>query len=108
MWCSPCGAGGLCLSSLSLAILSPTPHYNNSLIAETTGLYALHMETIFIASKTCDAFTDTVLLLKVWLRQRQLDEVGDLVGRWGGVGGVADGWYSSLLNTDKFITCNII
>lgn len=60
-------------------IFSPTPHYNNSLIVETTGLYICHLETIFLASQTCDAFADTVLLLKIWLRQRQLDQVG---GAW--------------------------
>ena len=75
---------------LPSAILSPTPHYNNSLIVETTGLYICHMEAIFLAAQTCDAFADTVLLLKVWLRQRQLDQVGGAEAWW--VGGVGAWW----------------
>ena len=87
-----------------LDILCPTPHYNNSLIVETTGLYIRHMEAIFLASQTCEAFTDAVLLLKVWLRQRQLDQVGG----WGS-GGVVGGWGTgSLLIRDMLITRNSI
>ena len=55
--------------------MSLTPHYNNSLILETTGLFEKHLEEIFVTAQTCAAFRDAVILLKTWLHQRKLDEV---------------------------------
>jgi U3 small nucleolar RNA-associated protein 22 len=61
-------------------VLNPTPHYNNALIADTTGLLGTHLEEIFTTAQDCTAFRDAVVLLKVWLHQRKLDQGFGCIG----------------------------
>ncbi|XP_065909651.1 nucleolar protein 6-like [Dysidea avara] len=48
-----------------------TPHYNNALLRDM-GNYQHHLHDMYTASQDCEAFTDAVMLFKVWLRQREL------------------------------------
>lgn len=52
----------------------PTPHYNNSVLGDL--LPRAHFQFLSAVSSQCSAFVDGVALLKVWLRQRELDQVG--------------------------------
>lgn len=54
----------------------PTPHYNSSVLGDL--LPRAHLQFLSAVSSQCSAFTDGVALLKVWLRQRELDQVGKL------------------------------
>uniref|UniRef100_A0A8C9VAJ2 Nucleolar protein 6 n=1 Tax=Scleropages formosus TaxID=113540 RepID=A0A8C9VAJ2_SCLFO len=49
----------------------PTPHYNSSLLGDV--LPKAHLQFLSAISAQCSAFGEAVALLKVWLRQRQLD-----------------------------------
>lgn len=55
----------------------PTPHYNSSLLGDL--LPRAHLQFLSAVSCQCSAFPDGVALLKVWLRQRELDQVGGMV-----------------------------
>ncbi|XP_031592054.2 nucleolar protein 6 [Oreochromis aureus] len=50
----------------------PTPHYNSSVLGDL--LPRAHLQFLSAVSSQCSAFTDGVALLKVWLRQRELDQ----------------------------------
>ena len=54
----------------------PTPHYNSSALGDL--LPRAHLQFLSAVSSQCSAFTDGVALLKVWLHQRELDQVGSL------------------------------
>lgn len=54
----------------------PTPHYNSSVLGDL--LPRAHLQFLSAVSSQCSAFADGVALLKVWLRQRELDQVGCL------------------------------
>lgn len=54
----------------------PTPHYNSSVLGDL--LPRAHLQFLSAVSSQCSAFADGVALLKVWLRQRELDQVGGL------------------------------
>ena len=54
----------------------PTPHYNSSILGDL--LPRAHLQFLSAVSSQCSAFADGVALLKVWLRQRELDQVGGL------------------------------
>ena len=57
----------------------PTPLYNNSLTS--TLFYEQHLHSVFSALEQCPALRDAVMLVKVWLRERELDS------GWGGFSG---------------------
>ncbi|KAJ0041623.1 hypothetical protein NL108_010458, partial [Boleophthalmus pectinirostris] len=50
----------------------PTPHYNSTLLGDL--LPSAHLQFLSAIRSQCFAFTDAVALLKVWLRQRELDK----------------------------------
>ncbi|XP_038558742.1 nucleolar protein 6 isoform X2 [Micropterus salmoides] len=50
----------------------PTPHYNSSVLGDL--LPRAHLQFLSAISSQCSAFADGVALLKVWLRQRDLDQ----------------------------------
>ncbi|TNN67007.1 Nucleolar protein 6 [Liparis tanakae] len=50
----------------------PTPHYNSSVLGDL--LPRAHLQFLSAISSQCSAFADGVALLKVWLRQRELDQ----------------------------------
>ncbi|KAF7651428.1 hypothetical protein LDENG_00111260 [Lucifuga dentata] len=50
----------------------PTPHYNSSILGDL--LPRAHFQFLSAVSSRCSAFADGVALLKVWLRQRELDQ----------------------------------
>uniref|UniRef100_A0A667YY51 Nucleolar protein 6 n=1 Tax=Myripristis murdjan TaxID=586833 RepID=A0A667YY51_9TELE len=50
----------------------PTPHYNSSILGDL--LPRAHLQFLSAVSSQCSAFADGVALLKVWLRQRELDQ----------------------------------
>ncbi|XP_066568043.1 nucleolar protein 6 [Amia ocellicauda] len=50
----------------------PTPHYNSSLLGDLLPLP--HLNFLSATAAHCPAFTASVALLKVWLRQRELDQ----------------------------------
>ncbi|XP_012671410.2 nucleolar protein 6 [Clupea harengus] len=50
----------------------PTPHYNSTVLGDH--LPAAHLQFLSAVSDQCGAFKDAVALLKVWLRQRELDQ----------------------------------
>ena len=66
-------------SELDQPVPSPTPLYNNSLLS--TLFYEQHLHSVFAALEQCPALRDAVLLVKVWLRERELDS------GWGGFSG---------------------
>ncbi|XP_066513150.1 nucleolar protein 6 [Hoplias malabaricus] len=49
----------------------PTPHYNSAVLGDH--LPRSHLQFLAAHSAQCPAFVDAVALLKVWLRQRELD-----------------------------------
>lgn len=53
-----------------------TPHYNTSLLGDL--LPRAHLQFLSAISSQCSEFANGVALLKVWLRQRELDQVGIL------------------------------
>ncbi|KAI6661094.1 Nucleolar protein 6 [Oopsacas minuta] len=63
----------------SLSSPNPTPLYNNSLLS--TLFYEQHLHSIFTAMELCPAIRDAVLLVKEWLRRRNLED------GWGGFSG---------------------
>ncbi|XP_023257306.1 nucleolar protein 6 [Seriola lalandi dorsalis] len=50
----------------------PTPHYNSSVLGDL--LPRAHLQFLSAVSSQCSAFADGAALLKVWLRQRELDQ----------------------------------
>ncbi|XP_072288566.1 nucleolar protein 6 [Eucyclogobius newberryi] len=50
----------------------PTPHYNSTLLGDL--LPSAHLQFLSAIQSQCSAFADAVALLKVWLRQRELDK----------------------------------
>uniref|UniRef100_A0AAY5ELP3 Nucleolar protein 6 n=1 Tax=Electrophorus electricus TaxID=8005 RepID=A0AAY5ELP3_ELEEL len=50
----------------------PTPHYNSAVLADL--LPCSHLHFLSAHSVQCPAYGDAVALLKVWLRQRELDQ----------------------------------
>ncbi|XP_008286956.1 nucleolar protein 6 [Stegastes partitus] len=50
----------------------PTPHYNSSVLGDL--LPRAHLQFLSAVSSQCSAFADGVALLKVWLRQRELNQ----------------------------------
>uniref|UniRef100_A0A8D3E2S2 Nucleolar protein 6 n=1 Tax=Scophthalmus maximus TaxID=52904 RepID=A0A8D3E2S2_SCOMX len=50
----------------------PTPHYNSSVLGDL--LPRAHLQFLSAVSSQCSAFAKGVALLKVWLRQRELDQ----------------------------------
>lgn len=67
----------------------PTPHYNSSVLGDL--LPRAHLQFLSAVSSQCSAFASGVTLLKVWLRQRELDQVGGLQ------------WLLYLLHRDEFL-----
>ncbi|XP_060893920.1 nucleolar protein 6 [Labrus mixtus] len=63
----------------------PTPHYNSSVLGDL--LPRAHLQFLSAISSQCSAFAEGVALLKVWLRQRELDQ---------GTGGL-NGFLASML-----------
>lgn len=51
----------------------PTPLYNSSVLGDL--LPRAHLQFLSAVSSQCSAFANGVALLKVWLRQRELDQV---------------------------------
>ncbi|KAM9858055.1 nucleolar protein 6 [Aulostomus maculatus] len=51
---------------------SPTPHYNSSLLGDL--LLRPHLQFLSAVCSQCPAFPEGAALLKVWLRQRELDQ----------------------------------
>ncbi|XP_038078124.1 nucleolar protein 6-like [Patiria miniata] len=51
-----------------------TPHYNSSILADMS--MESHLHCLYNAAMDFPGFKDGILLLKVWLRQRQLDKGG--------------------------------
>ncbi|XP_063051087.1 nucleolar protein 6 [Engraulis encrasicolus] len=51
---------------------APTPHYNSTVLGDH--LPAAHLQFLSAVREQCGAFKDAVALLKVWLRQRELDQ----------------------------------
>lgn len=51
----------------------PTPLYNSSVLGDL--LPRAHLQFLSAVSSQCSAFASGVALLKVWLRQRELDQV---------------------------------
>lgn len=71
----------LCVTNLFYFVTTessepPTPHYNTSVLGDL--LPRAHLQFLSAVSSQCSAFVDGVALLKVWLRQRELDQVGGL------------------------------
>uniref|UniRef100_A0AAQ5XVI0 Nucleolar protein 6 n=1 Tax=Amphiprion ocellaris TaxID=80972 RepID=A0AAQ5XVI0_AMPOC len=52
--------------------IPPTPHYNSSVLGDL--LPRTHLQFLSAISSQCSAFADGVALLKVWLRQRELNQ----------------------------------
>ncbi|KAK0147285.1 Nucleolar protein 6 [Merluccius polli] len=50
----------------------PTPHYNSSVLGDM--LPRAHLQFLSAVSSQCPAFAHGVALIKVWLRQRELDQ----------------------------------
>ncbi|KAF3695903.1 Nucleolar protein 6 [Channa argus] len=50
----------------------PTPHYNSSVLGDL--LPRAHLQFLSAISSQCSAFADGVALLKVWVRQRELNQ----------------------------------
>lgn len=50
-----------------------TPHYNSTVLGDHLPLS--HLQFLSAISAQCPAFGEGVALLKVWLRQRELDQV---------------------------------
>ncbi|XP_059910266.1 nucleolar protein 6 [Gadus macrocephalus] len=50
----------------------PTPHYNSSVLGDM--LPRAHLQFLSAVSSQCPAFAEGVALIKVWLRQRELDQ----------------------------------
>ncbi|XP_058491620.1 nucleolar protein 6 [Solea solea] len=50
----------------------PTPHYNSSILGDL--LPRAHLQFLSAIRSQCSAFPEGVALLKVWLRQRELDQ----------------------------------
>ncbi|CAL1615889.1 unnamed protein product [Knipowitschia caucasica] len=50
----------------------PTPHYNSAILGDL--LPSAHLQFLSAVRSQCSAFSDAVALLKVWLRQRELDK----------------------------------
>ncbi|KAG7481304.1 hypothetical protein MATL_G00065380 [Megalops atlanticus] len=50
----------------------PTPHYNSTVLGDL--LSRAHLQFLSAIASQCAAFTEGVALLKVWLRQRELDQ----------------------------------
>ncbi|XP_070820091.1 nucleolar protein 6 [Chaetodon trifascialis] len=59
-------------SSQSESSEPPTPHYNSSVLGDL--LPRAHLQFLSAVSSQCPAFAGGVALLKVWLRQRELDQ----------------------------------
>ncbi|KAE8292305.1 Nucleolar protein 6 [Larimichthys crocea] len=59
-------------TSMSEGSEPPTPHYNSSVLGDL--LPRAHLQFLSAVSSQCSAFADGVALLKVWLRQRELDQ----------------------------------
>lgn len=51
----------------------PTPQYNSTVVGDH--LPRSHLQFLSAHRDQCPAFRDGVALLKVWLRQRELDQV---------------------------------
>ncbi|XP_030633851.1 nucleolar protein 6 [Chanos chanos] len=51
---------------------TPTPHYNSTVLGDH--LPQAHLQFLSAVRDQCPAFKDGVALLKVWLRQRELDQ----------------------------------
>ncbi|CAK8696286.1 unnamed protein product [Clavelina lepadiformis] len=52
--------------------LAPTPHYNSAILADL--LMDSHLQHLHTTLKDCHGYIDAIKLLKVWLRQRELDQ----------------------------------
>lgn len=64
----------ICVPFVSESCEPPTPHYNSSILGDL--LPRAHVQFLSAVSSQCSAFADGVALLKVWLRQRELNQVG--------------------------------
>ena len=56
--------------------LPPTPHYNATLLREQ-GAMERHLHDLYAAMHECPAMVDAVILCKIWVKQRGLDQVGN-------------------------------
>ena len=56
--------------------LPPTSHYNATLLREQ-GAMERHLHDLYAAMHECPAMVDAVILCKVWVKQRGLDQVGN-------------------------------
>lgn len=81
-------------TSLAESSEPPTPHYNSSVLGDL--LPRAHHQFLSAVSSQCSAFADGVALLKVWLRQRELD-----LGTGGFSGFLASMLLSYLLTTHR-------
>nr|XP_020450136.1 nucleolar protein 6 [Monopterus albus] len=59
-------------ASKSERIDPPTPHYNSSVLGDL--LPRAHLQFLCAISSQCSSFANGVALLKVWLRQRELEQ----------------------------------
>lgn len=55
----------------------PTPQYNSTVVGDH--LPRSHLQFLSVHCDQCPAFRDGVALLKVWLRQRELDQVSKVL-----------------------------
>eukprot|EP00057_Strongylocentrotus_purpuratus_P024939 XP_011679413.1 PREDICTED: nucleolar protein 6 [Strongylocentrotus purpuratus] len=62
----------------------PTPHYNFSILRDMS--LERHLHHLYNASYDFPAFKDAVLLLKVWLHQRELDQICGVTTDWASKG----------------------
>lgn len=62
--------------------LSPTPHYNASVLQDTS--YTTNLAYLYQHSKNCAGFKDAVVLGKTWLYQRGLATSEQVQSGWNG------------------------
>ncbi|KAI8343288.1 Nrap protein [Chlamydoabsidia padenii] len=62
--------------------LSPTPHYNASVLQDTS--YSTNLAYLYQHSKNCPGFKDAVVLGKTWLYQRGLATSDQVQSGWNG------------------------
>lgn len=71
----------LILLLLLLEELHPTPRYNNTILLEMESRER-HLHELYRATLECPSITEATLLCKIWLHQRQLDQVDDIHHIW--------------------------
>ncbi|KAL0083685.1 Nrap protein [Phycomyces blakesleeanus] len=61
---------------VNVEMLKPTPHYNASLLMDTS--LTANLAFLYQHSKACGAFRDAIVLAKTWLHQRGLVSTDDI------------------------------